>query len=1000
MHVQSVVLALCLGGMTLSAENLSLGNRWLQVNLDSESGVVQLAQEKGAAPCASVKLTAGAVTERAVTDKTFGRGRALTLTAPDQSVTELSVFATLPFVLIQRTITNGPSQCVTNRVLYPEIRLSLPSAYGDLSSLGTGGLLPPEKNPGSYMWSAVADKSGRRGVVAGWITTDRGSGIVRMAVTDQVISLLPHLDYGRLLLRAGQSEPLERLALGCFDDARLGLEAYADALAKVYDIKLPPMPTVHCTWYVDGASREEVLAERTLHAERELKPFGLNVMQIDDGWQSGIKTNGPQRVFNFHNPKGPYPSGMKKTADSIRASGMVAGIWLIPFAGTLSDPWYSDKQSWFARRDDGSAFVTRWGGTCFDLTRQETREHLRGVIKTITQDWGYQYLKLDGLYTGASVNLNYVCDSWREDEIGAVALSNPEVTQIQMMRDSLDLVRESAGKHCFILGCCAQQNMRSAGAAFGKVDAMRIGPDNGASWGGMQSGPNFGAWHYFLHGRVWYNDPDPLYVRDSLTLAHARVITSFVTLSGQMNSSSEKYASLSPERLDLLKRTMPSHTATARPADLFENRTPRIWSVTDGEGEGRRDLVGLFNWDSTALEMNPSAAYLGLPQAQQYIAFEYWGNTLIPAFEKELRYQLPPQSCAVLSVRPLKDHPQVISTSRHITQGLIDLSDESWSGWKKQLRGCSAVVANDPYELRIVTLTTGASYQQTKIELSQADQAAGVTASAKMTEGLARVTLISPVSRTVKWAVSFARSSEQIQPLLENVKVQMQDAFSPVVVSWESNTSSSEIRRDGQVVASAATGGVWQDDKAVSGAEHLYELTPVTLDGRRGETRRVSFKVLAIPAAGEIPPLPEVYLDALKPLKAATGWGGFKVNTAHNGALTIQREKFEHGLCIHADGFALYERDPAWKRFVAVVGIDESQRPQNQSSIKFSISAEAPDGTRLLAESPVLRFGQCERWHFDLKLPDDALRIVIRSETAGDGNKSDHGNWCNAGFIK
>jgi hypothetical protein len=987
--------------VSLHAETLSLGNRWLQVTLDSENGVITMARDQGETPVASMTLECtGEIKEQAVTDKTFGRGRSLTLTASDQSVTDLSVFSTLPFVLIKKTINSVQSQCVTNRVVYPEIKLSLPSSYADLNSLGTGGLLAPDKNPGSYMWTAVADKTERKGIVTGWITTDRGSGIVRMSVTNEVISLLPHLDYGRLLLKPGQSETLETLVIGYFEDARLGLEAYADALVKVYHIKLPPMPTVHCTWYVDGASNEKALAERTLFTEKELKPFGLNVMQIDVGWQLGLNTNGPSRVFNSHKPDGPYPSGMKKTADSIRASGMTAGIWLIPFAGTVSDPWYKDKHDWFAKRDDGSAFVTRWGGTCFDLTRRDTQEHLKGLIKTITQDWGYKYLKMDGLYTGAAINLNYVCDTWREDEIGAVALSNPEITQIQMMRNSLDLVRKEAGNDCFILGCCAPQNMRSAGAVFGKVDAMRIGPDNGASWKSLLRGPDYGSWQYFLNGRVWYNDPDPLYVRNTLSLEHARVITSFVTLSGQMNSSSEHYAQLKPERLDMLKRTMPSHQATARPVDLFENRTPRIWTVTDGVEEKRMDVVGLFNWASQSQDVAAKAEYLGLPKADRYIAFEYWSNSLIPAFENELKYQLAPQSCAVLSVRPLKEHPQVISTSRHITQGMIDLSDESWSSWKKRLSGVSKVVAADPYELRILTMTTGSSYKHSKIELSDADQAAGVTASAKLTEGLVRVTLRSPVSRAVKWSVSFEKSSELIQPQLANAKVELADAYSPVVLTWAGNTSSTEIKRNGEVVAASTTGGRWQDDKARSGVEYLYEFTPVTLDGRRGATQTVTFKVMDIPVAGEAPPLPEVYIDSLKPLKTATGWGGFKVNTAYNGPLTLQKEKFDHGVCIHAEGFASYKREPSWKRFVAVVGIDESQRPQNQSSIKFSISAEAADGTRLLAASPVLRFGQCERWYFDVKLPDDALRIVIRSETAGDGNKSDHGNWCNAGFIK
>lgn len=53
----------------------------------------------------------------------------------------------------------------------------------------------------------------------------------------------------------------------------------------------------------------------------------------------------------------------------------------------------------------------------------------------------------------------------------------------------------------------------------------------------------------------------------------------------------------------------------------------------------------------------------------------------------------------------------------------------------------------------------------------------------------------------------------------------------------------------------------------------------------------------------------------------------------------------------------------------------------------------------MLAVSPVIRFGQRERWHFDVALPKDAERIVLLAESAGDGNKSDHADWCDAGFL-
>ena len=47
-------------------------------------------------------------------------------------------------------------------------------------------------------------------------------------------------------------------------------------------------------------------------------------------------------------------------------------------------------------------------------------------------------------------------------------------------------------------------------------------------------------------------------------------------------------------------------------------------------------------------------------------------------------------------------HPQLLSTSRHIMQGLIDVKLESWDPAARILSGTSAMVAGDAYELRLV----------------------------------------------------------------------------------------------------------------------------------------------------------------------------------------------------------------------------------------------------------------------------------------------------------
>ena len=96
---------------------------------------------------------------------------------------------------------------------------------------------------------------------------------------------------------------------------------------------------------------------------------------------------------------------------------------------------------------------------------------------------------------------------------------------------------------------------------------------------------------------MWYNDPDPVYVRDEMPLKHAQLVCSWVALTGQLNLSSEWLPGLPPERLAILQRTMPGHGLLPRPVDLFEHDPPRIWLLTDDRGDVRRDVIGLFNWD-------------------------------------------------------------------------------------------------------------------------------------------------------------------------------------------------------------------------------------------------------------------------------------------------------------------------------------------------------------------------------------------------------------------
>jgi hypothetical protein len=379
------------------------------------------------------------------------------------------------------------------------------------------------------------------------------------------------------------------------------------------------------------------------------------------------------------------------------------------------------------------------------------------VAGRIGRDWGYRYFKLDGLWTGTASEIRYVNTGYKDDHLGDAALHDPQVSHIQAYRDGLKIIRAAAGEDVFILGCNVAQNMRTLGASFGLVDAMRIGPDNGRKWPQICRGPFSGSNLYFLHGRVWYNDPDPIYVGDNVPLEQARALTSWVALTGQLNASSEDYAKLSPQRLHLLQRSMPAHGLKPRPVDLFEEKIPRIWLLTDERRTPRRDVIGLFNWDEKErAHVSCPLERIGLAQTGPFIGFDYWADEFVGPFEGSLECDLPPASCRILAVRPVSGRPQVISTSRHITQGMVDILEETWEAGTRELRGMSHVVANDPYELRIAALGVSTSWQVAETNVSPEDAAAGVTISpARQKDWKVRVQIDSRTSRDVHWTVRF-----------------------------------------------------------------------------------------------------------------------------------------------------------------------------------------------------------------------------------------------------
>ena len=762
-----------------AAELVSIRNETLRIRYEESTGMFSAMERH----TGEVFLTQGQLEGASgpgriewVSDPVFGAGQCIRVERATGGFVSLQLYRGLPFLLIRGQVPNRNSAPVdVKQIRAAKFALELRQPVNQLRTMGAAGLTAPDQNPGSYLFLTLAEPASRRGVVSGWLTSDRGSGVLFSEVQDGRVWFKAQLDFGRLHLDAGQSAPIETLAVGLFEDARIGQELFANALARQYGIQLkPPMPG-YCTWYSNphgGAADENAIVELAAFAAKELRPFGFSFIQIDDRWQDGKERNGPARRFLRARPDGPYPHGMKPVADHLRQLGLTAGIWFLPFASDYQDPEFKDRQGWFVKRADGTPFETPWGNTSLDLTHPDVQAYLAQMVRTI-HGWGYSYLKMDGLWTGAATEQIYVNDGYRDDHFGTNApFHDFRKTNLEVFRDGLRQLRQAAGPEVFFSGCNVSQNMRTLGGSIGLVDSMRIGPDNGQRWGNYRkeiaengsgsiiTGPVRGTRLYFLNGRTWWNDPDPTYVRPSVPLSQARLITSWVALSGQFYLNSDWLPGLPADRLEIIKRTIPAHGATARPVDYFDTVMPRIWLVTDTRHTSRRDVLGLFNWEDQAQTVVCTAAKAGLARASSYFAFDFWANVPLPPFSQAFSYSVPAQSCRVIAVRAATGHPELVSTSRHVSQGILEVTQEKWHAHK--LSGTSNVIGNDPYELRIAGLGgSGKDWKLVSATVSLADQAAGVTIEPKATapeeaEWL-RVVLNSAVTRSVAWSLQFTK---------------------------------------------------------------------------------------------------------------------------------------------------------------------------------------------------------------------------------------------------
>ena len=244
-------------------------------------------------------------------------------------------------------------------------------------------------------------------------------------------------------------------------------------------------PTGWLDWYTfyGEVTEADIAANLALAADS-----GLEVLQIDDGWE---------RAWGDWEANDDFPSGMSSVALSIMSAGLRPGLWMAPLLVSRDSDTYAAHDDWWVRDASGAELTDRaCDCATLDITQPAAAAWITSVIADRTSD-GYTWLKLDFLYAGAREGVRY------EDINGAEAYAR-----------ATSLLRAAAGEDTWIVACGAPM-LPSVGFA----DSFRSGADIAFSalpdpdlaflrWQARST-----AARGWANGRWWWNDADAVLVR-------------------------------------------------------------------------------------------------------------------------------------------------------------------------------------------------------------------------------------------------------------------------------------------------------------------------------------------------------------------------------------------------------------------------------------------------------------------------------------------------------
>ncbi len=443
------------------------------------------------------------------------------------------------------------------------------------------------------------------------------------------------------------------------------------------------------TWYAVkfNASEEKVLKNAKWMSEN-LKEYGANSVWVDWEWYhkdfSGSRDDGAD---SFNPDKEKYPHGLKYVADKIKEMGLTPALWIGFTVDTAINEYIkdnpdiilADKKSWCGRY-------------FFDFSHPKyLNEFLPKAIANV-KSWGYEAFKYDCLPSAMTIHDRY------HDK-----MYDPSLTTKEAYRKMIEVTRKEMGKDTYMLSCSGGTNDSNPLWAGDMFDAARIGEDVFEWKEFMTYGVDRVLRFYPLNNNLMYLDCDNIVMREEFNneyQAASRIY--FVSMLGLPITFGDEFDALDNKRVDLIKSCIP--VLDIHPMDSFVNKRDgdivKINLAIEKEW-GSYNVLNVFNSkdakNSDTVDLKKDLCL----ENGEYLVFDYTDDKFLGIKDSTFSLKLGAYASKILSIRKKQNIPQIISTSRHISQGAMEISDLIWTNDENTLTIKAEVIKDAPYKVTL-----------------------------------------------------------------------------------------------------------------------------------------------------------------------------------------------------------------------------------------------------------------------------------------------------------